>query len=85
MLKLNTRINHHRSNILNKKPIYISVHFNFPDHSINDLSVQPIDTVEDKKCPLEELRKLERFWIKTLKTTKPHGLNLSSGFVPTSR
>ena len=85
MLKLNTRINHHRSNILNNKPIYISVHFNFPDHSINDLSVQPIDTVEDKKCPLEELRKLERFWIKTLKTTKPHGLNLSSGFVPTSR
>ena len=84
MQKLNTRINHHRSNIFNKKPIYLCVHFNFPDHRIQDLSVQPIDTVTDKVEPLEELRKLEQYWIKTLKTLKPNGLNLSTGFPTTS-
>lgn len=83
MQKLNTRINHHRSNILNKKSIYICVHFNFSDHSIQDISVQPIDTVADNTQPLEELRKLERYWIKTLKTLKPNGLNLSTGFPTT--
>ena len=80
MQKLNTRINHHRSNIFNKKPIYLCVHFNFPDHHIQDLSVQPIDTIDDQTQPLEELRKLERYWIRTLKTLKPDGLNLSTGF-----
>ena len=80
MQKLNTRINHHRSNIFSKKPIYLCVHFNFPDHHIQDLSVQPIDTVVDQTQPLEELRKLERYWIRTLKTLKPDGLNLSTGF-----
>ena len=68
MQKLNTRINYHHSNIFNKKPIYLYVHFNFPDHRIQDLSVQPIDTVTDKVQPLEEFRKLERYWIRTLKT-----------------
>ena len=80
MQKLNTRINHHRSNIFNKRPIYLCVHFNLPDHHIQDLSVQPIDTIDDQTQPLEELRKLEHYWIRTLKTLKPDGLNLSTGF-----
>ena len=65
--QLNVRINHHRSNILNKRAIYISQHFNFEDHSLSHLVVQPIDTIKDNPQPLQELRKLERFWIKTLK------------------
>ena len=76
--QLNTRINHHRSNILNKRPIYISQHFNRPDHAISDLKVQPIDkatNVENTK----ELHQLEKFWIKTLHTLIPHGLNVSPG------
>ena len=43
--QLNVRINHHRTNIINQKRIYLCVHFNFPDHSINNLSVQAIDGV----------------------------------------
>ena len=73
--QLNTRINHHRSNILNKKSIYISQHFNRPDHSISNLKVQPID----KGDTLQELLKLETFWIKTLRTRVPNGLNISPG------
>ena len=41
--QLNTRINHHRTSIFTKKPIYIAKHFNLPDHTINNLSVQAID------------------------------------------
>ena len=78
--QLNARINHHRSNIFNKKAIYLSRHFNLPDHSINNLSVQAIDRVqEDHSNPLQELRKLEKYWINTLRTLQPLGLNVSSG------
>ena len=62
--QLNVRINHHRTSILNHKQIYLSVHFNFSDHNINNLSVQVIDKVPDQ-CPqpLQELVRLEKFWI----------------------
>ena len=62
MQKLNTTINHHHSNIFNKKPIYLCVHYNFPDE---DLSIQLIHTVADEAQPLEDLRKLEHYWIRT--------------------
>ena len=78
--QLNTRINHHRSNILNHKRIYLCVHFNFPDHSLEDLSVQAIDTVPDNCLnSLQELKKLETYWIQVLKTLQPLGLNVSKG------
>lgn len=79
--QLNTRINHHRSNILNKWPIYISQHFNLPDHSLSDLNVQPIDKATETDNTTEELHKLEHFWIKTLHTLAPEGLNISSGML----
>ena len=68
----------HRSNIFNKKPIYIARHFNLPDHSIRDLKVQPIDQATDNN-PTRDLCRLEAFWIKTLGTLTPHGLNVSPG------
>lgn len=77
--KLNVRINHHRTNIINKKPIYISQHFNFRDHSLNDLIVQPIDSAHGASQPYLELVKLEKYWIKTLGTMQPSGLNVSAG------
>ena len=77
--KLNVRINHHRSNIINKRAIYISQHFNFNDHCLNDLMVQPIDAAKHTQQPLQELRKLEKYWIKTLGTMQATGLNVSSG------
>ncbi len=78
--QLNTRINHHRTNIITKQRIYLCVHFNFPDHSLNNLTVQPIDGVTDSPKALQELRQLEKYWIKTLKTVQPLGLNNSLGY-----
>lgn len=78
--QLNVRINHHRTNIINKKQIYLCVHFNFPDHSIQDISVQAIDTIShNTPNPLQDLQKLEKYWIHTLKTIQPLGLNVSTG------
>ena len=71
-MQLKTRINHHRSNIFRKKPIYLCRHFNFADHSIHNLS--------DKATTLEDLRQLEKFWIETLHTLQPKGLNCNPGF-----
>ena len=67
---LKERINHHRSSIHTKQKRYISVHFNFPDHNLKNLTVQIIDTTTSEKLSL-----LEKFWIKKLQTTRPNGLN----------
>ena len=73
--QLNQRINRHRSNIINNKDIYISRHFNFSDHNLRNLSVQVIDTAPN----IPELKKLEKFWILTLETYVPKGLNVTTG------
>ena len=82
--QLNVRVNHHRTSIINHKPIYLSAHFNFPDHSITDLSIQAIDTVASN-CSniLQELQKLEKYWIQKLRTVQPLGLNVSTGTATT--
>ena len=67
---LRERINHHRSTIIRKERRYISKHFNFVDHQITDLSVQIIDSTSSDK-----LHSLEQYWIKTLQTIIPFGLN----------
>jgi hypothetical protein len=70
---LKVRINHHRSSIFRKEKRYISVHFNFPDHNIRNLKVQVIDSTTSN-----ELLKLEKYWIDTLKTRIPNGQNFAS-------
>lgn len=70
---LRERINHHRTSIHTKQKRYINNHFNFPDHSIKNLSVQPIDTIHHSTP--QTLVELERYWIHTLNTLKPYGLN----------
>ena len=79
--QLNIRINHHRTNIFNHVQTYVSNHFNFSDHSIRDLTVQVIDSPENGPNIYQKLKELERYWIKTLKTLRPLGLNVSSGLV----
>ena len=73
--ELRTRINHHRSNIRTNQQIYISKHFNLQNHTIADMIVQPIDQANNTT----ELHKLEQFWINTLHTLVPFGLNVSPG------
>ena len=70
--QLNIRISQHRTNIMRRIPIYISKHFNLPNHSLENLKVQPID----RATSIKELQQLEHFWIKTLKTLQPAGLNV---------
>ena len=70
---LKYRVNHHRTNILNKKSIYLCDHFNLPDHNIEHLSIQAIDTATETEHTT--LRQLELYWIKKLQTLKPKGLN----------
>ena len=72
--ELHVRVNHHRSNILSKVRTYIANHFNFPDHSLDNLKLQCIDSANTMK----ELMDLEHFWISTLKTKLPFGLNILS-------
>ena len=67
---LRERINHHRTSIRNHQIRYINNHFNFPDHSLNNISVQAIDTTT-----IDKLNSLEKYWIQTLQTIKPAGLN----------
>ena len=78
-LQLNVRINHHRSNIRNKVKTYISNHFNFEDHTLADLKVQMIDKVTTEENPLQTLQHMEQYWIQTLQTLEPLGLNVSKG------
>ena len=77
--QLNVRINHHRSSIFNRIKTYISNHFNFPDHNISNLSVQIIDTPQEGPNTFQRLQKLEAYWIHTLRTMQPLGLNVSPG------
>lgn len=73
MNTLNYRITRHRSSIFCKANRYLCNHFNFPDHSIKNLSVQPIDTLTNPTT--ENLQKLEKYWIHKLRTYRPKGLN----------
>ena len=72
MRTLKNRMNQHRSSIKRKQDRYISKHFNLPNHTVNNLRVQVIDTANN----IEDLQKKEQFWIKTLNTIQPIGLNV---------
>ena len=76
--KLNVRLNHHRTSIFTNRRTYLHKHFNLPDHSNKNLTVQTIDKTSTDPGAHNELRKLEKFWIKTLQTYQPIGLNVST-------
>lgn len=67
---LKYRVNHHRTNILNKESIYLSEHFN-PQHRT------PVNTSHwhNYRNRSTSLRQLELYWIKKLRTLVPKGLN----------
>ena len=67
---LKERINRHRATIKSKQRIYFSTHFNLPNHQLQNLSVQVIDSSSP-----QDLDQLEHYWINTLNTKVPYGLN----------
>ena len=79
--ELHCRLNGHRQSIKkNKLNTFLSNHFNSHNHSWEDVSIQLIDCVDtdNNKTDLEitrELNSKEDFYIKTLNTLHPLGLN----------
>ena len=56
------------------KSLPIAQHFNLPNHSIDDVSLQGIETIHTK-CDSVILHR-ESLWICKLKTLTPHGIDV---------
>ena len=72
---LHVRMNSHRSDIRmrkTKKPV--AAHFCQSDHSMEDLEVRGIEKIHDNNAQWR--RERESFWIFTLTTLAPDGMNL---------
>ena len=69
------RINNHLSCIRKHKSTPISLHFNMPDHSLNDFNIQGIELIESKNNIAELLTNKENYWQHTLQTIFPLGIN----------
>ena len=75
---LYTRFNNTRSDIKKyntnrRKEIPIAAHFNLRNHSVDDISLMGIEQIRKKSEAI--IRKRESFWILTLKTLAPKGIN----------
>lgn len=73
-LSLRDRFTRHRFDINHKLLKPVANHFNSPHHSIQDCTIIPIEQISDPS----DLLHREQFWIKTLKTISPEGLNLQN-------
>ena len=71
--KLKDRLNDHKSNISTRKNTAIAIHFQTATHQLKHLSIIPIEQLpnDNKENRLER----EKYYIKILKTSYPHGLN----------
>lgn len=75
---LKQRLYGHRSTIKTRKlDTPVGEHFNLPNHSIFDLSVQAIESLRNRSEIVRRSR--EKVWIKRLHTIQPHGLNIQEG------
>ena len=72
-----------------KKQTFLVKHFNLSDHSIDDFGFQIIGVI-DGADTRQKLLAIEEFWIRTLVTAYPYGLNdnvsgygnISDGLLP---
>ena len=71
--KFKDRLNDHKSNISANKKTAIAIHFSTPTHKLKHLSIIPIEQLPDNNKDIRVTK--EKYWIKTLKTTYPSGLN----------
>jgi len=77
---LNLRINNHRKDVANPNAIPVCKHFAQPAHKFNDhAKFTIIEQLKDQDISKEtittRLKERENFWIKTLETLTPKGLN----------
>ena len=77
--KLNEHFGEHRRSILNHhqlvNPTPVSLHFNQPGHSINDVQLTPLELVRSKRDSVRKAR--EANLINKAKTLHPLGINRS--------
>ena len=72
---LHIRMNGHRSDIRTKKlDKPVAAHFCQSDHSAEDLEVRGIEKIHENNTDRRKRR--ESYWIFTLKTLAPQGMNL---------
>ena len=72
---LHLRMNGHRSDYNRKLPDKpVAVHFNSVGHTFNDLSILVIEQMWRDDSAHRKTR--ESYWIHTLRSLTPHGLNL---------
>ena len=75
--KLNERFGEHRRSILNHhqllNPTPVSLHFNQPGHSINDVQLIPLELIRSKRDSVRKAR--EAHLINKAKTLHPLGIN----------
>lgn len=73
--ELKQRIAEHRRNIQkNKTDSYLVKHFNANGHSLDDLEILILENL-DQTCGKQERLKKENFWIRSLVSAFPFGLN----------
>ena len=74
--KIKERIAQHIRHIKNNSlSTYLVQHFNNNYHSISDLIVKIIDYLPETKDNVNELFDLENYWMRTLNSVYPFGLN----------
>lgn len=74
---LHQRMNGHRSSAKAGKNLYLYQHFQQDGHNFDESTVQIIDYIDSNSVPdiTKALGDLEQFWINTLSTAYPLGLN----------
>lgn len=70
------RINNHLSCIRTHKDTPISIHFNSSNHSINNFSIQGIESLQSTHNIHDTLDTKEHYWQHKLNTIHPLGINL---------
>jgi len=71
--KLKDRLNDHKSNTRTNKQTTVGIHFRSSPHDITNLQIIPIEQIEHNNQHQILIR--EQFWINTLQTKYPKGLN----------
>lgn len=77
---LRTRFNNHRNDIENERATVISSHFNRACH-IDDCKIIPIfkcPTFDSEEETTKKRLEIEQYFIKTLKTYAPYGMNIAT-------
>ncbi|PIK36940.1 hypothetical protein BSL78_26226 [Apostichopus japonicus] len=75
---LKKRFYGHRSTVNTMKTeTPVGEHFNLPNHTINDMSLQGIESLGSRPDLVRISR--ERLWMQRLRTIQPYGLNIQEG------